>query len=78
MLQAEHQLMSRSARYTSPSSCRRTKASITAFDRPGSIVKRSRSQSQEAPSTFICSMIRPPFFSFHSHTRFKNSSRPRS
>ncbi len=45
---------------------------------PSSIVKRSRDQSQEQPSRFSCSMMMPPCLSFHSQTRRRNSSRPRS
>ena len=39
-------------------------------------MKRSRSQSQEAPSRFSCRMIVPPDSSFHFHTRWTNASRP--
>ena len=42
------------------------------------MVKRSRLQSSEAPSTRCCSAMRAPYFSFHCHTRLRNSSRPRS
>ena len=42
------------------------------------MVKRSRSQSSEAPSASCCSPMREPYFSFQAHTRFRNSSRPRS
>ena len=42
------------------------------------MVKRSRLQSSEAPSTLCCSPMRAPYFSFHCHTRFRNSARPRS
>ena len=62
----------------SPSSCSRTKTSRTARESPSSIVKRSRSQSSEAPSALCCSPMRLPYFSFHAQTRFRNSSRPRS
>ena len=39
-------------------------------------MKRSRSQSQEAPRRFSCRMIVPPDSSFHFHTRWTNASRP--
>ena len=42
------------------------------------MVKRSRSQSSEAPSARCCSAMRSPDWLFHAQTRFKNSSRPRS
>ena len=42
------------------------------------MVNRSRSQSSEAPSARCCSAMRFPDSSFHSHTRRRNSSRPRS
>ncbi len=42
------------------------------------MVKRSRSQSREAPSARCCTAMRLPDCSFHAQTRFKNSSRPRS
>ena len=41
------------------------------------MVKRVRSQSQEAPSFFNCSRMMPPYF-FHSQACFRNSSRLRS
>ncbi len=40
------------------------------------MVKRSRSQSQEAPSLRSWRMIVPPYSSFHCQTRRMNSSRP--
>ena len=61
-----------------PSSWRRTKTSRTARDRPSSRVKRSRLQSQEAPRTFSCSVIREPKRAFHSQTRATKASRPMS
>ncbi len=42
------------------------------------MVKRCRSKSSEKPSAFICSRMRPPYFSFHCHTRSRNFSRPTS
>lgn len=40
------------------------------------MVNRSRGQSQEAPSFLSWPMMVPPDFSFHCHTRFRNSPRP--
>ena len=40
------------------------------------MVKRSRDQSQEAPSRFSWLMIVPPDSAFHSQTFSTNSSRP--
>ena len=40
------------------------------------MVKRSRDQSQEAPSRFSWLMMAPPDSAFHSQTRLRNSSRP--
>ena len=54
------------------------KTSLTASEHPSSIVNLSRSQSQEDPSFFICSMIVPPYSSFQSQARSKNFSLPRS
>src|ERR1039457_4554204 len=62
----------------SPFSYSRTKTSRTARDRPGSSVKRSRDQSQEAPRRIIWLLMVSPYCSFHAQTRFSNSSRPRS
>ena len=42
------------------------------------MVKRSRSQSQEAPRRFSWSMIWPPDSAFHCQTRSMKASRPRS
>ena len=42
------------------------------------MVKRSRCQSQEQPSFFSCSTMRPPYCFFQSQARSKNLSRPRS
>ncbi len=42
------------------------------------MVNRSRSQSSEAPSALCCSPMRDPYRSFHSQTRARNRSRPRS
>ncbi len=57
-------------------SCRRTKNSETARDRPSSMVKRSRDQSQEAPSLRNWRPIVPPDSSFHAQTSLRNASRP--
>ena len=46
--------------------------------RPGSIVKRSRLQSGEAPSRRSWRVMVPPDCSFHCQTRATNRSRPRS
>ncbi len=51
-----------------PCSNRETKTSTTARDSPSSMVKRSRSQSQEAPSRFSWLKIVPPDSAFHSQT----------
>ncbi len=40
------------------------------------MVKRSRDQSQDAPSRFSWLMMVPPLSAFHSHTRSRNFSRP--
>ena len=40
------------------------------------MVKRSRDQSQEAPSRFNWLMMVPPDSAFHSHTRLMKASRP--
>ena len=40
------------------------------------MVKRSRDQSQEAPSRTICFLIVSPLSSFHFQTRRSNSARP--
>ena len=50
----------------------------TALDRPSSMVKRSRFQSQEAPKRRSCSIIPPPESAFQSQIRSMNLSRPRS
>ena len=50
----------------------------TARDGASSMVNASRDQSTESPRRRICSMISPPYCSFHSHTRATNASRPRS
>ena len=42
------------------------------------MVKRSRSQSQEAPSRLSCLTMVPPDSSFHFQTRARKASRPRS
>ncbi len=42
------------------------------------MVKRSRDQSQEAPSRLSWLMIVPPDSAFHAHTFSRNFSRPRS
>jgi hypothetical protein len=42
------------------------------------MVKRSRDQSQEAPSRWSWRLIVPPDSSFQAQTRRTNSSRPRS
>jgi hypothetical protein len=42
------------------------------------MVNRSRSQSHDSPSFFICSTMVPPYRSFHRHTRSTNPSRPSS
>ena len=48
-------------------------------DRPSSMVKRSRDQSQEAPRRLqLRARCVPPDSSFHSQTRLTKSSRPRS
>jgi hypothetical protein len=49
---------------------------MTALDRPSSIVKRSRLQSQEAPSRRNCREIVSPDSAFHSYTRLTKASRP--
>ena len=56
----------------SPALCSSTNTLSTAFDSPSSIVKRSRLQSQEAPSRFSWLTMVPPDCAFHSHTRFTN------
>jgi len=68
----------RTPRYIYPFLYRSTNTCITAALRSSSIVNRKRSQSQEQPNVFNCSIIMPPYFSFHSHAYFKNSSRERS
>ena len=75
---AGHQLTMRRDLYTKSRSCRRTKASVTAFDRAASMVKYSCSQLRPAPRSRSWCEILPPNSSFHSHTRATNSSRPRS
>ena len=57
---------------------RRGNTSLTAFERPSSMVKRSLSQSQEEPNFFNCSMILPPYSFFHSHAFSRKPSLPRS
>ena len=52
------------------------KTSCTALEQPSSMVKRSLSQSAEAPSFFSWLIIFPPYSSFHSQACFKNSSLP--
>ena len=42
------------------------------------MVKRSRDQSQDAPSRFNWLMMVPPDSAFHSHTRLMKASRPMS
>ena len=42
------------------------------------MVKRSRDQSQEAPSRRNWRVMVPPDSAFHCHTRSRNASRPRS
>ena len=42
------------------------------------MVKERRDQSQETPIFFICSTMRPPYFSFHAQARSKKPSRPTS
>ncbi len=59
-----------------PCSYQRTNASRTARLSPSSSVKRSRSQSQLAPRRRSCSVMRLPYFCFHSQVRRRNSSRP--
>ena len=53
---------------------RSTKTLITDCDKSLSIVNFVLDQSQDAPSFFSCSSIIPPYFSFHFHACFKNSS----
>ncbi len=55
-----------------------TNTSLTASDRPSSIVKRSRSQSTEAPRRRNCLVIVPPDSFFHSQILSINASRPNS
>ncbi len=59
-----------------PWRCSSTKTLSTASERPGSIVKRSRDQSQEAPRRFSWLMIVPPDSSFQAQTSLRNASRP--
>ena len=40
------------------------------------MVKRSRDQSHDAPRRRNCCEMIPPDSAFHSHTRFRNASRP--
>ena len=49
-----------------------TKTSRTARERPGSKVKRSRDQSQEAPIWIIWRLMVPPDSAFHCQTRSRN------
>src|SRR5581483_11766206 len=60
----------------SPSRYSATNTFATARDRPSSMVKRSRDQSQEAPSRLSWLMMVPPDSAFHSHTRLMKASRP--
>ena len=71
-----HQFTSRSARYSNPSSQRRTNTSRTARWRGPSMVKDSRAQSQEAPIFLSWSMMVLPDCSRHCHTRATKASRP--
>ena len=56
----------------------RTNVSVTALLQPSSIVKRSRSQSQEAPSFFSWLTMRWPYSSRHAQHFSRKPSRPRS
>ena len=53
-------------------------AAVTDSPRGASIVKTSRDQSSMQPRRRSCVVIRAPYCSFHPHTCFTNSSRPRS
>ena len=77
-LSAHDQLTSRFARYMMPASWKRQNASTTAREHIASIVKRSRDQSTLEPSVRIWWQMCEPNFAFHSHTRSRNLSRPRS
>ena len=61
-----------------PFSYSRTNTSTTARLSPSSMVKRSRVQSQLAPSFFCCSTMRRPYSSRHCQARFRKPSRPKS
>ena len=54
------------------------KTVCTASEQPSSMVNRSRVQSQEEPSFFSCSTMRPPYWRFQSQARSKNFSLPMS
>lgn len=75
---AQHQFTNRVERHTSPSSCMRTKAYVTAFAQCSSIVKCSRVQSSERPIPRNCFAIMPACEFLNSQTRLRNYSRPRS
>ena len=62
----------------SPSSCRRTNASMTAAEYGASMVKIARSQSREQPSFLSCAKMRSPVLCRHCQTRSRNASRPMS
>ena len=72
------QLVMRRPRYILPLLYRSTKTWITAFESFSSIVKRVRSQSQEAPNRLSWSKMIPPYLSFQSKACSKNASLPMS
>ncbi len=65
-------------RYISPLLYRSIKTSITESYKSGSIVKRVRSQSHEAPSLRSCCKMIPPYLWVHSQQYSRNSSLVRS
>jgi len=78
VVQSGHQLIIRLPWYINPFSYNFTNTSRTAFEQPSSMVKRERSQSQDAPIRLVWSTIRLPNRFFQSQTRSKNFSRPKS